>query len=57
MSDPATPRMRWWGWGTDGHDPAVPDGLDALLRAELGVDGRATRRRPAAAVPSGTDAW
>jgi alkyldihydroxyacetonephosphate synthase len=42
MSDPATPRMRWWGWGTDGHDPAVPDGLDALLRAELGVDGRAT---------------
>jgi alkyldihydroxyacetonephosphate synthase len=30
--------MRWWGWGEDGHDVAVPEHALALLRSELGID-------------------
>ena len=37
--------MRWWGWGVDGHDAALPPPAVALLRDELGVDP-ATDRRP-----------
>jgi alkyldihydroxyacetonephosphate synthase len=29
-------RMRWWGWGEDGHDAPLSDGARALLAAELG---------------------
>ena len=30
--------MRWWGWGEDGHAPALPDSALAQLRSELGMD-------------------
>jgi alkyldihydroxyacetonephosphate synthase len=29
--------MRWWGWGEDGHDAALPEHALALLRSELGL--------------------
>jgi alkyldihydroxyacetonephosphate synthase len=32
------PRMRWWGWGVDGHDAPLPAAAVALLRDELGVE-------------------
>ncbi|HEU0023085.1 MAG TPA: FAD-binding oxidoreductase [Thermoleophilaceae bacterium] len=36
--------MRWWGWGEDGHDVALPDAAIELLRDELGIDpGTSTR--------------
>ncbi len=41
MTDPLAPRMRWWGWGVDGHDGPLPHGAAALLRDELGVGGGA----------------
>jgi alkyldihydroxyacetonephosphate synthase len=31
--------MRWWGWGEDERAPELPEGAEALLAAELGVDG------------------
>ncbi|MCW2999702.1 MAG: Alkylglycerone-phosphate synthase [Solirubrobacterales bacterium] len=37
-----TPRQRWWGWGTDGHDGPLPDGAAALLKKELGDGGERT---------------
>ncbi len=30
-------RMRWWGWGVDGHDRPLPKAAVALLRDELGA--------------------
>ena len=39
MTDELAPRMRWWGWGVDGHDAPLPRGALALLRDELGVAG------------------
>jgi alkyldihydroxyacetonephosphate synthase len=36
--------MRWWGWGEDGHDVALPEPASALLEQELGLD--AEIRRP-----------
>jgi alkyldihydroxyacetonephosphate synthase len=40
-------RMRWWGWGVDGHDAPLPPAAEALLREELGIrDG--TRLEPVA---------
>ncbi len=36
MNGAAPPRMRWWGWGD--RQTAIPPGLAALLREELGVD-------------------
>jgi alkyldihydroxyacetonephosphate synthase len=39
MTDPLAPRMRWWGWGVDGHDAPLPRAAAALLRDELGVGG------------------
>jgi alkyldihydroxyacetonephosphate synthase len=30
------PRMRWWGWGEDGHDAPLSATAQALLAAELG---------------------
>ncbi len=41
-------RMRFWGWGTDGHDAPLPDGARALLHDALGVDPRTARRDPVA---------
>ena len=35
MTDPLVPRMRWWGWGVDGHDASLPRAATALLRDEL----------------------
>ncbi|HEU4702284.1 MAG TPA: FAD-binding oxidoreductase, partial [Conexibacter sp.] len=35
MSAPA-PRMRWWGWGEDGHDAPLPPSAQALLAQEIG---------------------
>jgi alkyldihydroxyacetonephosphate synthase len=35
MSAPA-PRMRWWGWGEDGHDAPLSEAARELLRNELG---------------------
>ncbi len=34
--DLTAPRMRFWGWGVDGHDGPLPAGAEALLEAELG---------------------
>jgi alkyldihydroxyacetonephosphate synthase len=39
MTDPLAPRMRWWGWGVDGHDAPLPAAAAALLRDELGAGG------------------
>ena len=39
MTDPLAPRMRWWGWGVDGHDAPLPRSAAALLRDELGMGG------------------
>ncbi|MBW3609618.1 MAG: FAD-dependent oxidoreductase, partial [Actinobacteria bacterium] len=39
MTDPLAPRMRWWGWGVDGHDSPLPRSAGVLLRDELGVGG------------------
>jgi alkyldihydroxyacetonephosphate synthase len=30
------PRMRWWGWGVDGHDAPLSASAQALLAAEIG---------------------
>jgi alkyldihydroxyacetonephosphate synthase len=38
MTDPLASRMRWWGWGVDGHDAPLPRAASALLRDALGVD-------------------
>ncbi|HMJ02221.1 MAG TPA: FAD-binding oxidoreductase [Conexibacter sp.] len=32
-----TPRMRWWGWGEDGHDAPLSPTAHALLAGELGT--------------------
>jgi alkyldihydroxyacetonephosphate synthase len=45
MSVPA-PRMRWWGWGEDGHDAPLTPSAHALLEGELGA--LAPRRDPVA---------
>jgi len=39
MTDPLAPRMRWWGWGVDGHDAPLAQAATALLRDELGAGG------------------
>ena len=39
--------MRWWGWGEDGHDVALPDAATALLQSAFGVEDGARRRPPA----------
>ena len=39
MTDPLAPRMRWWGWGVDGHDAPLPKAAAVLLRDELGAGG------------------
>jgi alkyldihydroxyacetonephosphate synthase len=36
--------MRWWGWGEDGHDVALPEHALAMLRSELGIDSSAGAR-------------
>jgi alkyldihydroxyacetonephosphate synthase len=36
--------MRWWGWGEDGHDVALPEHALAMLRSELGIDAGAGAR-------------
>jgi len=36
--------MRWWGWGEDGHDVALPEHALAMLRSELGLDADAGAR-------------
>jgi alkyldihydroxyacetonephosphate synthase len=36
--------MRWWGWGEDGHEVALPEQASALFEKELGIDS--SRRRP-----------
>ena len=49
MGDPLIPRMRWWGWGVEGHDGPLPRAATALLRDELGVGGG--RAEPVALAP------
>jgi alkyldihydroxyacetonephosphate synthase len=39
MTDPLAARMRWWGWGVEGHDAPLPKAAAALLRDELGAGG------------------
>jgi len=39
MTDPLAARMRWWGWGVEGHDAPLPRAAAALLRDELGAGG------------------
>jgi alkyldihydroxyacetonephosphate synthase len=36
MTAPA-PRMRWWGWGEDGHDAPLSAGAHDLLEGQLGA--------------------
>ena len=48
MGETLTPHMRWWGWGTEGHDSPLPPAADALLSEELGAS-------PARLVPSPLD--
>ena len=31
--DTIEPRMRWWGWGEDGHDGPVKPGAKKMLAA------------------------
>jgi alkyldihydroxyacetonephosphate synthase len=45
VSGPA-PRMRWWGWGEDGHDAPLSGAAQALLAAEIGA--LPPRREPVA---------
>jgi alkyldihydroxyacetonephosphate synthase len=40
--------VRWWGWGEDGHQVAMPEAATALLREEVGADPGIARRRPVA---------
>ena len=47
MSDVTAPRMRWWGWGVDGHDRPLPPAAESLLRDELGL-GSQPRADPVA---------
>ncbi len=44
--DLTRPRMRFWGWGTDGHDGPLPVGAQDLLRHELGDEVADGPRRP-----------
>jgi alkyldihydroxyacetonephosphate synthase len=37
MAEQLEPHMRWWGWGTDGHDAPLSAATDKLLAEELGV--------------------
>jgi alkyldihydroxyacetonephosphate synthase len=46
MSAPA-PRMRWWGWGEDGHDAPLSASAQALLAERIGPLA-AGRRDPVA---------
>ncbi|HVF78489.1 MAG TPA: FAD-binding oxidoreductase [Solirubrobacteraceae bacterium] len=39
MTDSPALRMRWWGWGVDGHDAPLPKAAAALMRDELGARG------------------
>jgi len=50
MTDPLAPRMRWWGWGADGHDAPLPKAAAALLRDELGAGGARDAPGPPAAL-------
>ncbi|WP_230316258.1 hypothetical protein [Conexibacter sp. W3-3-2] len=45
-ADPTAPRMRFWGWGTDGHDEPLPAG-GARAPAPR-ARGRRRRRDPTA---------
>jgi len=40
--------MRWWGWGTDGHDAPLPAAAAQMLSRELGWDPAGPRREPPA---------
>jgi alkyldihydroxyacetonephosphate synthase len=40
------PRMRWWGWGVDGHDAPLPPTARRMLEAEIGA--LPARREPVA---------
>jgi alkyldihydroxyacetonephosphate synthase len=46
MTAPA-PRMRWWGWGEDGHEAPLPAAARRMLEAQLGALP-ARRREPVA---------
>ena len=49
---PAAPEarvpMRWWGWGTDGHDAPIPAAAAGLMERDLGWDPAAPRHEPPA---------
>ncbi|MBS1868484.1 MAG: FAD-binding oxidoreductase [Actinobacteria bacterium] len=59
MTAPA-PRMRWWGWGEDGHDAPLSAGAQTLLAQQIGPLPQRRRdpvaledvRLPAAALPA-----
>ena len=40
--------MRFWGWGTDGHDAPLPEHAERLLTNELDLPQGAPRREPVA---------
>ncbi len=62
MTDPLAPRMRWWGWGVDGHDAPLRTAVTTLLRDELGAAGARVSppalerfELPAPALPAGVE--
>ncbi|MEJ6020055.1 FAD-binding oxidoreductase [Corynebacterium sp. H113] len=40
-------RMRWWGWGTDGHDKPLTPSAIALLERDIEMDRHASNPPPA----------
>ena len=32
------PRMRWWGWGVDGHDKPIKPGATEILKSVCGME-------------------
>jgi alkyldihydroxyacetonephosphate synthase len=37
VPEPAPPRMRWWGWGQDGHGAGLPEHAREFLAEDVGV--------------------
>jgi alkyldihydroxyacetonephosphate synthase len=47
MAEPASPKMRWWGWGDPAHPQALPAHALDFLRETVGI---AARPRPPVAL-------
>lgn len=38
IQDDIKPRMRWWGWGVDGHDKPIKPGATEILKDVCGME-------------------